>query len=198
MSIKTFMSDVDVVIGRGDFNLKGLRYEVSGNGLYIREDEARLRSFLGSQFDGIFSDCSTLCLSEDHFEGYSQFNPFDLDRREKAIEVLSKEHPQVQAVHSDIKDLIPTAALVALADNGFKDCSWSNDACPSFYDPAVEAVVLYARDHVDANDDRVSDKIVYALFFNGEFVEEIDDISSAITSAKACFGASAGGADSLI
>ena len=39
------MSDVDVVIGRGDFNLKGLRYEVSGGGLYIREDEARLRSF---------------------------------------------------------------------------------------------------------------------------------------------------------
>ena len=73
--LRKFTVDVDVVIGRGDFNLKGLRYVVNGNTLTILEDEPALRDLLGGAYDGVFEDCDTLTLVEEHFEG-AQFNPF--------------------------------------------------------------------------------------------------------------------------
>lgn len=74
-ALRRFNVDVDVVIGRGEFNLKGLRYVVSDQRLVIVEDEDCLRTLLGGAYDGVFEDSNDLTLVEEHFEE-SQFNPF--------------------------------------------------------------------------------------------------------------------------
>ncbi|MDA8646801.1 hypothetical protein N9L75_03710 [Porticoccaceae bacterium] len=181
--IKQFKCDVDVVIGRGDFNLNELHYVISGETLNIMDGEDKLKSFFGSQYDAIFEDVNVLSLVEEHFKN-AQFNPFELDRREKAVANLSTEHPKVESVHSDIKALIPTACLVALDEHGFKDCSWPNDETPSYYRPSFDSSAIYVHDEVDSDGNRMSSNLTYAVFVDSEFVERFNDVHSAIERCK--------------
>ena len=186
VNLRQFNEDTDVVIGRGDFNLKGIHYMVAvdGKALTIKEDESVLREFFGSQYEGIFDDCAELTLVSEHFEN-TQFDPFDFDRREKAIALLSAEHPKCASVHPVIKSMIPTHDLEALAEHGFADCSWGNDETPSYYRPSFESSAIYVHDDVDTNGVRVSNDLKYAVFLDSEFSATYFDVSSAI---ERCLG----------
>jgi hypothetical protein len=193
VTLRQFNEDVDVVIGRGDFNLRKLHYSVAVDlkTLTIKEDEPVLREFFGAQYEGIFDDCAELTLVPEHFEN-AQFNPFDFERREKAIALLSAEHPKCASVHPVIKSLIPTTDLELLAERGFMDCSWGNDECPSFYIPnkgecfgSESNNLIYVHDDVNCDGERVSNDIKYAVFVDSEFCATYPDVSSAI---ERCLG----------
>lgn len=186
VTLRQFNEDVDVVIGRGDFNLRTLHYEmaVDFKTLTIKEDESVLREFFGGQYEGIFDDCAELVLVPEHFEN-AQFDPFDFDRREKAIALLSAEHPKCASVHPIIKSMIPTHDLEALAEHGFADCSWGNDETPSYYRPSFESSSIYVHDDVNCDGERVSNDIKYAVFVDSEFCAAYPDVSSAI---ERCLG----------
>ena len=185
-NLKQFNNDTDVVIGRGEFNLKGLHYlvAVDGKTLTIKEDESVLLEFFGLQYEGIFDDCSELTLVSEHFEN-AQFDPFDFDRREKAIALLSAEHPKCASVHPVIKSMMPTHDLEALAEHGFADCSWGNDETPSYCRPSFESSAIYVHDDVNCDGKRVSNDIKYAVFVDSEFCATYPDVSSAI---ERCLG----------
>ena len=104
--------------------------------------------------------------------------------REKAIAKLSVEHPNCASIHPIIKSLIPTIALEALAENGFQDCSWGNDECPSFYKPSFESMAIYIHDDVNDEGQRISMEIKYAVFVDSEYVDRYSTIEEALEVAN--------------
>tara|TARA_R110002033_G_scaffold155479_1_gene191759 strand:- start:99 stop:500 length:402 start_codon:yes stop_codon:yes gene_type:complete len=117
-------------------------------------------------------------------------NRSDFKRREKAIAKLSIFHPKSASIHPIIKALIPTTALEVLAENGFQDCSWGNDECPSFYRPMDEFFgaesndLIYIHDDVNDKGERISDELKYAVFIDDEYVEKYSSIEKAIEVAN--------------
>ena len=49
------------------------------------------------------------------------------------LEALATVHPDCLGIHSDIKALMPERCAKVLLDEGFTDCSYGNDECPSYY-----------------------------------------------------------------
>jgi len=192
-TVKTFETDCHTVIDRSDINLKGLKYKIDFNEdamgfgqklLYICESKETMSEILGKLCEWAFDGGDYIVFSEHDFLDYSEYNPFDLDRREDAIATLSIEHPRCASIHPVIKALIPTHTLEVLADNGFQDCSWGNDECPSFYKPSFESMAIYAHDDVNDEGVRVSDEIKYAVFVDSEYVDRYLTIEEAIEVAN--------------
>ena len=53
----------------------------------------------------------------------------------KTLKRLARKHEECLYVHSDIKEIMPERDALKLLHNGFTDCSWGNDECPSYYKP---------------------------------------------------------------
>jgi len=53
----------------------------------------------------------------------------------KTLKRLARQHTECLVVGSEIKELMPEADALKLLENGFTDCSWGNDECPSYYKP---------------------------------------------------------------
>lgn len=191
-TVKTFETDCHAVIDRTDINLKGLRYVIEfaeearfdQKLLTLVDSRETLAPIFGTLLEWAYDGSDSIGFSEEDFLDYSEYNPFDLDRREDAIATLSKEHPRCASLHPVIKALIPTHTLEALADNGFQDCSWGNDECPSFYKPMFESMAIYAHDDVNDEGVRVSDEIKYAVYVDSEYVDRYLTIEEAIEVAN--------------
>lgn len=191
-TVKTFETDCHAVIDRTDINLKGLRYVIElaeearfdQKLLTLVDSRETLAPIFGTLLEWAYDGSNSIGFSEEDFLDYSEYNPFDLDRREDAIATLSTEHPSCASLHPVIKALIPTHALEVLADNGFQDCSWGNDECPSFYKPSFESMAIYAHDDVNDEGVRVSDEIKYAVFVDSEYVDRYSTIEEAIEVAN--------------
>tara|TARA_R110000782_G_scaffold227368_1_gene314125 strand:- start:392 stop:979 length:588 start_codon:yes stop_codon:yes gene_type:complete len=192
-TVKTFETDCHTVIDRSDINLKGLKYKIDFNEdamgfgqklLYICESKETMSKILGELCEWAFDGSDHIIFSEHDFLDYSEYNPFELDRREKAIAKLSVEHPNCASIHPIIKSLIPTIALEALAENGFQDCSWGNDECPSFYKPSFESMAIYIHDDVNDEGQRISMEIKYAVFVDSEYVDRYSTIEEALEVAN--------------
>ena len=59
-------------------------------------------------------------------------------------ESLASKHPFCMGIHWDHKKHMTISDLSALHDAGFKDCSYGNDECPSYYIPDTDETHLYA------------------------------------------------------
>jgi hypothetical protein len=83
------------------------------------------------------------------------------------LKKLARLHPECYPVHMDIKKLIPQKDADILIIHGFKDCSWGNDECPSFFaDHGTykgDVMTLMAIDDVNSDGERISDKITYTI-----------------------------------
>lgn len=49
------------------------------------------------------------------------------------LKKLAKRYPECYPVHMDIKKLMPEKDALNLLNSGFRDCSWKDDECPSFF-----------------------------------------------------------------
>jgi hypothetical protein len=84
----------------------------------------------------------------------------------KTLKALAQRFPECLPIHKDIKKLMPERDALKLLHNGFTDCSWSNDECPSYFFDVVyndDGATLMVVDDIDDNYNRVSDKIVYVI-----------------------------------
>ena len=191
-TVKTFETDCHTIVDRTDINLKGLRYVIElaeearfdQKLLTLVDSRETLAPIFGTLLEWAYDGSDSIGFSEEDFLDYSEYNPFDLDRREDAIAILSTEHPHSAFLHPIIKSLIPTYALEVLAANGYQDCSWGNDECPSFYKPSFESMAIYVHDDVDDEGVRVSDEIKYAVFVDSEYVDRYLTIEEAIEVAN--------------
>ena len=190
-TIKTFETDCHTVVDRTDINLKGLRYVIEfaeearfdQKLLTLVDSRETLAPIFGTLLEWAYDGSDSIGFSEEDFLDYSEYNPFDLDRREDALAILSTEHPRSASLHPIIKNLIPTHALEVLAANGYQDCSYGNDETPSFYVPSNDTTAIYTHDDVNDEGVRVSDKISYAVFIDVEHIETFDTIEEAIAKA---------------
>jgi hypothetical protein len=98
---------------------------------------------------------------------------------------LAKRHPEFYPVHMDIKKLIPQKDALNLLYSGFRDCSWGNDECPSFFaDHGTykgDVMTLMAIDDVNSDGERISDKITYTVCGHDIGWNNFANIDNAIT-----------------
>lgn len=112
----------------------------------------------------------------------------------KTLKRLARQHKECLAVHSEIKQLMPEADALKLLENGFIDCSWSDDEGPSFYITSYwctviglddDEVTLMAVEHTDDNYKRISDKISYVVTSQSQgFFDVLESIDEAIALYK--------------
>lgn len=106
------------------------------------------------------------------------------------IETMSMHHPQCADIHRDIKELIPENDLLALMGEGFTDCSYGNDECPSYYvctdHHLADVLTIMVLDDVDLElGTRVSGKVRYMVLSQNEGVIEIyQSVQNAIGTYK--------------
>jgi O-phosphoseryl-tRNA(Cys) synthetase len=76
---------------------------------------------------------------------------------------------------------MPISDLSALHDAGFKDCSWGNDECPSYYIPDTDDTHLYAY----CDDCENGDAITYSISHNSRpCMDTYTNINDAIREYK--------------
>ena len=86
---------------------------------------------------------------------------------EKTLKVMAKDYPECLPVHLDIKRLMPEEDARSLLDAGFKDCSWGNDECPSYFKEhgthKMDTLTLMVVDNVDEDYNRIDDTLTYVI-----------------------------------
>lgn len=85
----------------------------------------------------------------------------------KTLERLAQSYPECLPVHLDIKQLMPEADALLFERHGFKDCSWGNDECPSYFKEhgthKMDTLTLMVVDNVDDNYNRIDDTLIYVI-----------------------------------
>ena len=106
------------------------------------------------------------------------------------IETMAMAHPQCADIHREIKELIPENDLLALMGEGFTDCSYGNDECPSYYvrtdHHLADVLTIMVLDDVDLElGARISGNVRYMVLSQNEGVIEIyDSVENAIGTYK--------------
>ena len=105
------------------------------------------------------------------------------------IETMSMAHPQCAGIHREIKELIPENDLLALMGEGFTDCSYGNDECPSYYvrtdKKLADVLTIMVLDDVDSVGARISGNVRYMVLSQEQGVIEIyDSVHAAIKKYK--------------
>jgi O-phosphoseryl-tRNA(Cys) synthetase len=96
-------------------------------------------------------------------------------------EALASDHPFCMGIHWDHKKHMTISDLSALHDAGFKDCSWGNDECPSYYIPDTDDTHLYAY----CDDCENGDAITYSISHNSRpCMDTYTNITDAIREYK--------------
>ena len=90
---------------------------------------------------------------------------------------LTKEQKLLSSVHLDQKILIPDQDLKLMRENGFVDCSYSNDLVPSFSkeNSKGETFVIYYGGVYENEDITTDQHIVYTITANAQLHNDTND-----------------------
>ena len=107
----------------------------------------------------------------------------------KTLKRLARQHTECLKVHSDIKALIPERDALKLLHNGFTDCSWGNDMCPSYYaqqNPNIDPISIMVIDDIDDEYNRISDNVYYSISgeYDGAYISPTKNVDEAIANFK--------------
>ena len=94
---------------------------------------------------------------------------------------LTKEQELLSSVHLDQKILIPDEDLKLMRENGFLDCSYSNDLVPSFYkeNSKAEVFTIYYGG-VDENED-ITEYISFTITATAQLHNDTRDSDEVLT-----------------
>ena len=107
----------------------------------------------------------------------------------KTLKRLARQHKECFAVHSEIKQLIPERDALKLLENGFTDCSWGNDMCPSYYaqqNPNIDPISIMVIDDIDDEYNRISNDVYYSITgeYDGAYISPTKNVDEAIANFK--------------
>ena len=106
--VRTFNKDTVIFFDRTEFNLKGYKYHIEGEYIFIYEkDLPRLKAELGDRLyewaiDFMGGDIDRVAIGEEDFIQNETFNPFELDRFIRQLNPqreLTKEFAERQVLY---------------------------------------------------------------------------------------------------